>query len=242
MFKKTILLATGIFVSNALQSYPEKPLDFNTLPRYTEHYINTLFGTHRDQSHEEREFLTHIRNRTESSAKTSCADYFFIFPTGTFNRECVEHAIRTTSLNVIVEEAHTIAYGYTHVTATLTYINETITNEILRIFSESGNLNGTLRNYLGENLKQKVWQLKNKFDAQKRVAQPNRYPSESCCTCLESFGGAVERVFLEPCGHDICPDCAREWFFTRNNPSCPTCRTDVSKRTLAYKLGYSPAH
>ncbi len=69
------------------------------------------------------------------------------------------------------------------------------------------------------------------------------YPSEACCTCLESFD-SVSRVFLKPCGHDICKDCAYQWFFVPNrndNKTCPQCRSSVNLDKLSMDVASAPA-
>lgn len=237
MFNKTFLLLT-LVATASIHAHPDKPLDMNTMPRYVEHYINALFDTHRDQPREVREFITHIKNNTIDSAAANCADLWFIFPTGTFNTGCVEHVIRTEALNKVVETARTIAYGFTHDEATLAYIEKTIRDEILKYFTGNDNVNGALKGYCGETLKNRIWTLKKQFDAQKRSAYVTHYPSDECCICLDAFNNEVRQVFLNPCGHDICADCATNWFFEQNKNSCPHpyCRSDVSKSELRKAL------
>lgn len=62
------------------------------------------------------------------------------------------------------------------------------------------------------------------------------YASRSCCVCLDDFGGATERLFLKPCGHDMCKMCALDHFFPNNLPNqtktCPTCRSYVDLEEL----------
>lgn len=65
------------------------------------------------------------------------------------------------------------------------------------------------------------------------------YPSDDCCCCIESFDD-VERVFLKPCGHDICKDCAYQWFFGGNNDSCPHCRATVDLNYLSILVSSAP--
>lgn len=61
------------------------------------------------------------------------------------------------------------------------------------------------------------------------------YETEDCCVCAESFND-VARVFLTPCGHDICKACARSWFFDQHKSTCPMCRATVDKTDLAKAL------
>jgi hypothetical protein len=68
------------------------------------------------------------------------------------------------------------------------------------------------------------------------------FPSDSCCSCLESFN-VVERVFLYPCGHDICKSCAYSWFFNPLSPhtTCPQCRAAVNLDKLSINIASAPS-
>lgn len=63
------------------------------------------------------------------------------------------------------------------------------------------------------------------------TAHYGTYPSDECCVCIESFKD-VRRIFLKPCGHDICVSCAYAWFFDGKNKTCPHCRAKVSLADL----------
>lgn len=59
------------------------------------------------------------------------------------------------------------------------------------------------------------------------------YTSTECVVCLEEFGGSVKRLYLKPCGHDICKQCAFDWFFGSNQKrTCPQCRANVNLDAL----------
>ena len=60
------------------------------------------------------------------------------------------------------------------------------------------------------------------------------YPSDDCI-CMESFSD-VQRIFLRPCGHDICMTCAYAWFLENSNKTCPQCRAVVSLPDLEAAL------
>jgi|GEM_PF-1334612 len=61
------------------------------------------------------------------------------------------------------------------------------------------------------------------------------YPSDDCCCCLDSFD-TVERIFIKPCGHDICKSCAMQWFFGGGNRSCPQCRAVVDRDYISVMI------
>lgn len=63
-----------------------------------------------------------------------------------------------------------------------------------------------------------------------------KYDEPDCLLCFEPFNGTLKRVRFAPCGHSMCARCTREWFFAKQNTTCPTCRGVVDKTDLAYKL------
>ena len=68
------------------------------------------------------------------------------------------------------------------------------------------------------------------------------HTSTSCCICMELFEEVIiERLYLNPCGHDICEICALEWFFPNNildqQKPCPTCRSTIDFDVLCDDLG-----
>ncbi len=92
---------------------------------------------------------------------------------------------------------------------------------------------GIFSGYIGQDLYIKIYQSLQNEKPSSASSSPAQqyYPSSDCCVCMESFN-EVTRVFLTPCGHDICVDCAERWFFTENKANCPLCRSKVDKKKL----------
>lgn len=68
---------------------------------------------------------------------------------------------------------------------------------------------------------------------QPRPSSPKLFTSSECVVCLEDFGGPVKRIYLKPCGHDMCQACAFDWFFgATQKTECPQCRVSVDLRQL----------
>lgn len=64
------------------------------------------------------------------------------------------------------------------------------------------------------------------------ASQEKNYPSQDCCVCYDTLH-QNNRVFLRPCGHDICKTCIYGWFFGSNqNKTCPQCRANVNFERL----------
>jgi hypothetical protein len=110
-------------------------------------------------------------------------------------------------------------------------------NDLYKIFTDSGNLNGSLRSYFGEEqIRDRVWRLKEQHDHKKREeatrsAAPEfrTFPSEECCICYNELA-EVGRIFLHPCGHDLCLRCARDLASRSSEMTCPQCRALVTNR------------
>lgn len=63
------------------------------------------------------------------------------------------------------------------------------------------------------------------------------YTSAKCCICLDDYDEtSVKRIVLS-CGHDMCENDAKEWFFGKQNKdTCPQCRDIVAKQDIANRL------
>ncbi len=72
-------------------------------------------------------------------------------------------------------------------------------------------------------------------DLQDSKVIAHRYASDECCVCLEDMTSST-RVFLWPCGHDMCRSCAKETHIARGIENCSKCRSAVDKRMLQYAL------
>lgn len=61
------------------------------------------------------------------------------------------------------------------------------------------------------------------------------FPTPDCPVCMESFD-TVTRLFLTPCGHNMCKTCAYNWCFTESKSTCPICRGNINRQQLAEKF------
>lgn len=58
------------------------------------------------------------------------------------------------------------------------------------------------------------------------------FPTPDCPVCMESFESAT-RLFLTPCGHNMCKTCAYNWCYTESKSTCPICRASINRQKLA---------
>ncbi len=61
---------------------------------------------------------------------------------------------------------------------------------------------------------------------------------DTCGICLDSITISVNFIKLD-CGHKYCGDCINEWICSLKSQTCPTCRSEVSKKICneAYEWG-----
>jgi hypothetical protein len=238
MFKKTVVLSC-LMINSFICTRPiVKPIKRDAVSTYAEHYIYTLFDAHMDQPYEIREFLNNLKKQITEDSIANCKEYAYVFfPQGTFKCSCVEEVIRTKVLDYLVDQAAQITRTYPTDPATIEHITNTVRAEICTIFSNKANLNGSLKRFKGDELKKHVWSLKEQFDKERRqqaqaqaeITEQQQspiktyYSSDECCACFESFGD-VRRVYLNPCGHDMCTNCANLVV------KCPQCRAHIIDR------------
>ena len=112
-------------------------------------------------------------------------------------------------------------------------IADYIYNYLFNYCSQTATLGqGIFAGCIGNDLKNWVVQVYNQSTQGYNPAPvQNYYASLSCCICMEDFDD-VPRIYMVPCGHDICVGCAERWFFTENKSSCPLCRQKIDKKAL----------
>ena len=61
-------------------------------------------------------------------------------------------------------------------------------------------------------------------------------PPDTCGICLDPVNNFIKL----DCGHKFCGDCVNEWLCSLKSQTCPTCRSEVSKkiRNDAYGWGF----
>lgn len=118
-------------------------------------------------------------------------------------------------------------------------VKRRIRDEITRIVSESYELPPrSLSLFIGHALEEKVNALCEVFVTPYHHTV-TLYPSHECCVCLETLSN-VNRIYLFPCGHDICKKCCQENFFTHGRSRCPICNQNVDIENLRQTL-FSPS-
>ena len=157
----------------------------------------------------------------------------------TYSMDYVEQMIRGITLEFIKNEAYTYAREIMSA-AHAAKVAEYIYDQLFSVCANATELGqGIFASYIDVSLKNMVRDIYHHHSLDivpgiVPVAQ-TFYPSTDCCICLESFYDVI-RVFLVPCGHDVCVTCAKHWFFTDNKSNCPLCRQKVDKKALKNAL------
>jgi hypothetical protein len=149
----------------------------------------------------------------------------------------VEQSIRGGLLEFVKEASYKQARKITN-NAQAQLIASTLYDRLLSIMSQSIELErGIFAEYIGSTLAfivQTVFENLH-YCTNPTTAPITTYPSDSCIVCMEDFY-QVTRVFLKPCGHDMCVNCAERWFFTENKSTCPLCRAKIDKKALRQSI------
>lgn len=151
----------------------------------------------------------------------------------------VEQIIRGAIIQHITENSYTYAREITS-RENARRIADYIYNYLFNYCSQTSILaQGIFAGCIGSDLKNWVAQIYNQ-STHSYNPTPSQiyYTSLNCCICLEDFAD-VPRIYMTPCGHDICVNCAERWFFTERKSSCPLCRQTVDKKALRLAINQS---
>ncbi|MDP3889235.1 MAG: RING finger protein [bacterium] len=160
-----------------------------------------------------------------------------------YQKDTIDQFISSAVVQYIEEKSYSYAYYKSKNNSVAKKIAESMRNNALATISNQGSINfESLAKFVGDSLVRAVDRAINHFDAPYQIDYDNNdnyasqpspeiyyeaprpsappldeklYPSEECCVCYESFDTA-HRLFLKPCGHDICKRCALNWFWDNN--------------------------
>ncbi len=223
----TTFAIVALFVTfNQTNTFSQNNADFLYGQDQMREYVNqctaTLFHPNNERP-EVRKFQNDVAQKINRNYNVG----FFIWDR--YNTEKVYDAILNESVNFIEKQACEYAKNQK--------AGDFVRQELLDKIGRTSELPvGVFSEYIGERLKQKVAHLYSPTHTQSQqpIAPPIKlYPSEACCACLENFdGNNVVKVYLYPCGHDMCKECSRDHFFKFKKDNCPHCRARVDKERL----------
>lgn len=197
-----------------------------------------------------------LNDEVYKAIKESSIVYKWIANDKWYSKDKIDQIVLSTLLDLVKNKSYQYALEESNNRTVSEKIATSIRNNALAIIQKPAVLDiESLRPFFGDNLKRRIRQELHRFDVPYQqnygvsyseqpisyTEQPyaaHYYPSEACCVCLEKFD-IVERVFLKPCGHDMCKICAIEWFYEYNadrTKTCPICRSWVNLDQLGIDL------
>jgi len=117
---------------------------------------------------------------------------------------------------------------------------------------------GREKQFVGDKLTEKIRRQINSIRSEQiqiaRDAQNRNKPkikkyhtTQDCPVCYEKFGDIGKRLYIAPCGHNICPDCYDKWKKECRDENlqftCPLCRAKITgyeKQNV--QPSYNPAY
>jgi len=186
-------------------------------------------------------------------------NYSFISAGKRYKKDIIDQFLSSAVLEYIEKTSYSYAYARTYDRNISMRIAMSMRNNALALIAQNSTLNyERLTPFVGYALERAINDKINRkeydyapvkpsapaapakpsiesYQPQRPSAPPAEklHPSEECCVCLEDFGGNIERVYLKPCGHDICKKCTFDWFFgVTQKTTCPQCRGSVNLNKL----------
>ncbi len=222
--------------------------------RQLEEYVDNYFAS---LGYELYPNVTQEELVSMKSAVTHTIDYApdsYIWVSGVrfYDKNKVDGFILDAIIQNIEQTSYTIAYNNSYNSTLATKVSQSIRKSATSYIQKQSFLDAQkLKQFFGYGLTQLVRERINQIDMPYQAptttyytpvpSAPPLYESASCCICMEPFSASCERIYLKPCGHDICAGCALNWFFPTNTPdhtrTCPQCRSRVNFDALFNALG-----
>lgn len=162
-----------------------------------------------------------------------------------YNKDRIDDLALESITEYIRGLSYSLTYNQTYNSELAYKVSESIQKLVLNKLNSMSYLDcDQLKPFFGPDLSHLIRQRINQIDLpyQPYYAPQPYYPSSACCICLEPFDSTVvSRIYLKPCGHDMCQACAMNWFFPHHVPdkkkTCPHCRSNVQFSALSSDLG-----
>jgi len=194
--------------------------------------------------------IQRMTNKTYTTFDQSSTVYIWVSGIRMYNKDMIDQFLLSAIIEVVESNTYSYAYDQTKNATTASKITQNMRTQLMKLIEKKQVLDAhNLRPFFGYPLKEAIrkeiannttttHQHNNSSSSSNHQSHNNNatYASQSCCMCLDDFGGATERLFLKPCGHDMCKMCALDYFFPNNLPDqtkkCPICRSRVDMEEL----------
>jgi hypothetical protein len=248
---------TGSVCSNSVAPNAAQSKKYTLSRKQVEDYLDNYFASLGYELYPNitQDELTSMKSAVINTTQYATDSYIWVSGVRFYDKNKVDSCILDAIIQSIEQSSYTIAYNQSYNSALATKVSQSIRKSAASYIQKQSFLDPQqLKQYFGYSLTQLVRERINKIDMpyQQSYTQPvvyntpkptapPLYESTSCCICMESFSSSCTRVYLKPCGHDICESCALNWFFPANKPdrtrTCPQCRSSVNFDALFNDLG-----
>jgi len=206
--------------------------------------------------------MQNIRSKTYTAFNQSSTVYIWISGIRMYNKDMIDQFLLSAIIETVESNTYSYAYDQTKNSQTASKITQTMRTKLMKFIERKQVLDPQdLRPFFGYPLHQairtEITQMPYQYNNGSTYSQyPTynygssghtgssghqgytnaTYASRACCICFNNFSGATERLFLKPCGHDMCTMCALDYFFPNNLPDqtkkCPICKSWVNLEEL----------
>jgi hypothetical protein len=205
-----------------------------------------------------------IKEKAYTAFNQSSNVFIWVSGIRMYNKDMIDQFLLSAIIEVVESNTYVYTYNQTHNTSTASKIAQIMRTRLMSLITNNSTIDPyRLKPFFGYQLNQTILNeiatLTSSYNYMENAYQPygstgytgygytgrtgstggyysGTYPSRSCCICFDEFGGATERLFLKPCGHDMCKMCALDYFFPNNLPDqtkkCPMCRGWVDLEEL----------
>lgn len=229
-------------VASAASPNHKYTLSARQVQEYLDNYFATLeYGLYPAATHSD---ISAIRAITANKIETDRSIYIWVSGVRFYNKDMIDQYSLEAIVEYIENSSYNLAYNQVFNGATANKVSLSIKASAQATINNMSYLDlSQIQKFFGAALSQLVRQRINQIDtpyqpsytpqAQPTTNSQSLYPSTSCCICLEDFGAVTnKRIYLKPCGHDICKLCALNYFFPADMPDrtrkCPHCRSNVN--------------
>lgn len=209
----SLLLIVACFTIQARESIN----NYNQLKNYIEQCVANLFYPYHD--------TTEIKRLQRDIVQKIDRNYnigFLFFDY--YDQEKVYQITIDEAVNFIADKAYAIKGERARI-----FIRKELIDNMSRM---SEIPIGYFNNYMGQSLRDKLSHIGGGSTQPLTVSSEKLYPSTECCICYQEFDGTVQQIFLSPCGHDLCKECCKSYFFNAKGTQCPQCRATVNITAL----------
>jgi len=150
----------------------------------------------------------------------------------------VQNNVHSGIIDFVEHQSYRYAFEKTNNAYIANKVSKNMRNFCAKKITQTGEFKpGALSQFVGQTLHEAVSEQCNRFDA---IYDTTSTRIVKCQICWEKFV-EPECIALSPCRHNICKNCAHEYFLSQQGiPRCPRCTKPIDLNDMQEKL-YAPS-